>query len=117
MSDAGTRPTYVSALYRPPMSGGLRNTSRKSSWCLIACRLLPGSVMAAMSAPGVSNTLWSRASSAAWARSQAAARKAFGSVVVPDLLAMMTRVVSGSRSSRAAVTASGSVESSRRRSR
>ena len=114
MRDAGTSPTYVSAEYRPPMSAGLRNTSRSSSRWGMASRLRPGSVMATMNWPGD----WSLASLAASApaiRSHASAWNASGSTVLPDLEATITRVARGSRSSTVAATAAGSVESRIRR--
>ena len=100
------------------MSGGFRKTSRKSSWWASASTLLPGSVMATIVAPPLSYEWWClRASIAASARVQASARKAFGSVVVPDFDAMIVRVVNGSRSSIVADTYAGSVESRMRSAR
>ena len=108
---AGTSPTYVATEYRPPMSGGLRKSSRNMSWWGIASMLFPGSEIAAIISPAWANrgAWWARR--AASIRAQASARKASGSVVVPDLLATMKSVASGSRSSTAAATAAGSVES------
>ena len=71
----------------------------------------PGSVIATIISPACSNRGAWRARSAVSIRSQQSARKASGSVVVPDLLATMKSVASGSRSSTTAATAAGSVES------
>ncbi len=66
--------------------------------------------MATMSSPGESKRWWA-SRSASWIRSQASAWKASVSVVVPDFVATMKSVASGSRPSHAAATAAGSVES------
>ena len=71
--------------------------------------------MTAKNSPGRWSAL--RSSSAASTRIQASAMNASGSVVVPDLLATIQSVSSGSRSSTVAATAAGSVESRMRRPR
>ncbi len=78
--------------------------------------LLPGSEIATKNSPGCWSSS-SRSSRAASTLAHASAWNASGSVVVPDLLATIQSVSSGSRSSTVAATAAGSVESRMRSAR
>ncbi len=92
------------------MSSGFRKTSRRSSWWGTASRLFPGSVTATMNSAGDSRRS-PAARRADSIRFQASAWKARVSVVLPDLVATITSVASGSSALHVSATAAGSVES------
>ena len=99
---AGTRPKRESAEKRPPISGGLMNTSRNRPSMARRCSAVSGSVIAIMREPG-------SATPASLMRRRASAANTFGSMVEPDLLAITKSDDSGR--AMAARTASGSTES------
>ena len=106
MMAAGTMPKSLSTEKRPPMDGWPKKIRRKPSASERCCIFEPGSVMAMKRRPISMGPTTPRI------RSKKCCLRMFGSSVLPDLLARMTSVWSGSIARSTAWMRAGSMESS-----